>query len=877
MRTIINKKTAITAMVLLIALVAALTVWPFRLWTHIEEYSAGGELVEYSEPIYFEDSIRQKFVSQYERLSSFDIYVAEVERGRYISVSVLDENGAELLNTFVDTEGCELPGWVNVPCEFNTEVGKEYYICLMHCRSKYTVGLEDLTGEAGYAGNLYFNWTEIPGRHVHARYNYRIPMQKSFSLIALMIIAVLTIAIVTAVEMYYAKNPEKNTLSTVEKAVRTVANPIAAIVYGALIVMVFPLKLFDSRVVDIVFYELGLIIAAAMTFYAINHRIVRQRFGISFWQDVPGKKKLAYVLQMLMIALSIWYASEYMNGLYDIYHTLSERRMVICLLLLIVLTFTFKDVFNLPNLVWAIGSVCWGVYYYKNNLMDLSEKEADLNNTALKYLVIIWILAGFVVINLVRSVIIGIIHNVRNRVATFRTRYSVSVFGLILILTLAAIILFRNTRVWGVWLALLFGALYIRFYFWNDKKDWYKILSGGIMLNFAISLGFSLLHRYFPGYESGRFAFIFHTVTVTAEYLTFIGAVAAVMVAIKVAAFPRKLSKVDLFKSAWKEMILFGWIMSYAVFTVSRTAFVAITVCVLAIVIVVTLIHKKQFIRIICIMLCSVIICFPAAFTMQRLIPTIVADPVYYVIDDADAGIRGGADWDHTNFMCVERFVNLCGVKLLGFDIGDYTYPVDKYNYDKNGVPVLDDYGFPIENLDGESTSDQGAANIPVPMDDYLVANGFTRAEYFMLLDTLNGYTDENNRIDVISNGRITIFRSYLKELNMTGHEQMGALLPNGETALHAHNTYIQVAYDNGIITGLLFTIMLIGALIGGISLYKNNTEKNPLSLVAFAIAIGFAVAGMTEWVFHFCNPMTIALMLSFAGMIFKEKKYEQE
>ena len=198
-------------------------------------------------------------------------------------------------------------------------------------------------------------------------------------------------------------------------------------------------------------------------------------------------------------------------------------------------------------------------------------------------------------------------------------------FGITLLALFVSMIIFRNTRTWGIILIAVFTALYLRLLVWKGFRDWYKILSGGLMLNFAMSLLFSLLHRYFSAYVSGRFAFIFHTVTVTAEYLTFMGAAATVMLVIKIVAFPKNCKVVELFKSAWKEIILFGWIMSYAIFTVSRTAYAAIIVSILAVVLVTVIRHKGQFIRLVCAMIVSVLICFPAAFTLQRLIPTIVA------------------------------------------------------------------------------------------------------------------------------------------------------------------------------------------------------------------------------------------------------------
>jgi hypothetical protein len=875
MRQIISKKKAISITTILIALVAILSIFPLRIWTTVQEYSAGGEYVENSGVVNFEYTLKQKFVTQYERLSSVDVYVSEVINGRYIGVSVYDENGSELLQTFIDTADKTVPGFVNVPLELNTEVGKEYYFGLNGCRSKYIVGFEDLPDEVGYVGSLYYNWEEIPAKHLYARYNYRIPMAKSFSLIMILAIAVAAIVVLLITELLFKKFPDKNTLSTGESALRVVANPIAAVCFGALMIMVFPLRVFDSRVADIIFYELGLIIAAAITFYGINHKVVSHRFGISFWEGINSKNRVIYVLQMLMIALAIWHASDYMNGLYDIFHILSERRMLICLLLLIILTFSFKDVFNVFNILWLVASVAGGFNYYRANAFSPEEKEFDLKNMALKYLIIIVVLAGLVVINIIRSAVSCVAHNIRSKKKAFGTSHRITFFGCVLILLFAMMIIFRNTRTWGIVLALIFGGLYFRLYYWKGKKDWYRILAGGLMLNFVISLGYSLLYRYFPGYVSGRFGFIFHTVTVTAEYLTFMGAAATVMLAIKVVAFPKRMHFVELFRTAWKEIILFGWIMAYAIFTVSRTAYVAICAVVLAVLLVVISQYRRQFIRIVAVMLASVIVCFPAAFTLQRIIPTIVAQPVYYVIDDAAPGIRGGAFWNHPNFMCVERFANLFGTKILGIDAEDYFYPVDVYNYDDNGQPLLDNYGYPVENSVEEYYQQQGAADIAVPSSDYLVANGFTRAEYFMLLDTLNGYVDENSRLDVVSNGRITIFKSYLKELNMTGHDAMGAELPNGEIALHAHNTYIQIAYDNGIISGAVFALLILVAAISGINMYRRNKNNDPLTLISFAITIGFVVAGMTEWVFHLCNPMTVALMLSFAGMIFKEKTNE--
>lgn len=872
MRKVISKCTAIRAVMIIFALIGILTIFPARLYTSLWQAPAGGEVTSDTKLVHYEyQTTMQEFVTQYERLSSIDVYISEMSQGRYIGALLLDERGVPALRVFVDTEGMTIPGYVNIPMELNVEVGKSYALKMQAVRSRYLLGLEDVTGDDPYLGDLTENYEKVEGRHLAARYNYRLPMSKQKSLLWILGIAIAAGLAYVGTGLFYKKNPDRNTILTVGQVIKYVANPVAGVVFLTLMVMVFPLKLFDKRAVDIIFYEIGLAITAAFVFYAINHKAVKHEKGISFWQSLRNEDRLQYVLIMFSLAMAIWYACDYMNGLYDIFHTISERHMTMWLLIALVLTFKVSEVLNVYNLVWGAGAAIYGSYYYNVHKLADTEKEADLNNLVLKLTIIIVVLVGFLALNFIRALVLAI----KKKKVSVRP----SVLGIILAIFLASIIVFRNTRLWGISLAVTFICFYIRLAIWDKKKDYYKILAGGLMMNFGISTVFCLLHRYFAGYMLGRFGFLFHTVTVTAEYLTIMGAVAIVMLIVKIVSLPKGSNVKDLVVSAWKEMVLFGFIMSYAIFTVSRTAYFAIVVSSILVILVVISYYKNQFLRVIGILALSLILCFPAAFTLQRLIPTIVADPVFYEIDDTDEFVRGGADWDNTNFMCVERFVNLFEEKVLGMEVGYYQYPIDVYNYDiKSGLPLYDDYGRPYDdspdNPDSENYEGYGL-NTDQDASMLLASAAFTRAEYYMLLDEYVSYLDESNRLDVISNGRITIFKSYIQELNMWGHEEMGAPLPNGETALHAHNSYIQVAYDHGVIVGALFVLMLITAFVSSLIYYGRNREKEKLSLITTGIIIGFAVAGISEWVFHYCNPMTVAFMMAIAPLTFKAQGNE--
>ncbi len=894
MRKVINKATAIRAVVLIFALIGILCIYPIRIFTSTLQTSGGGTIVGESERInYDHNNLMQEFVAQYDRLSSIDVYVTNVENGRYISSLLYDENGGIILMSYVDTNEFTIPGYVTIPMEVNVEVGKNYALKLRDCRSKYFVGYEDVPETPGYVGNLTVDYVNIEGRHLAANYNYRIPLSRKYSMGIIAVIAILAILVCFFTGQYYKKYPEKNSVLTVGKTLMYTLNPVAAIVIGMLMIMVFPLKLFDSRPVDIVFYELGLIITAVIVFYGINHKVVVHKEGVSFWQSLKNEDRVQYVLIMFSIAMAIWYACVYMNDLYDIYHTISERHMAFWLLIAMILTFTVKEVLTPYNLIWLLGSGIYGIYYYNANKLAETEKEYDLHNIILKYGIYIVILSGFLVLNFIRILVMKIRERRYGADDSTKTIVRPSLLGGVILVYFASLVVFRNTRVWGIYLALTFLCFFLRLAAWDKKKDYYKILSGGLMINFGISLIYCYLHRYFAGYVSGRFGFLFHTVTVTAEYFTFMGAVAAVMLVIKIVSLPRGTSLKGIVGIAWKEMTLFGFIMSYAIFTVSRTAYVAIFMSLLLVICVVISYNKKQFLRIVGVSALSFVLCFPAAFTLQRILPTIAADPVIYPIDDTDEFIRGGADWDNTNFMCVERFVNLFESKILGMDVGTYEYPIDKYNYELDGYgePLYDLYGRPYEDSpdnpnsqyyedneengenEGEETGIDTGRIEAEPGSDLLASTVFTHAEYIMLMDEIAGYVDTSNIIDVISNGRITIFKSYLQQLNMWGHEEMGAMLPNGETAVHAHNTYLQVAYDHGIVVGILFIITLITALASSIKHYIINRQKDVLCLVSCAVIIGFMVAGLTEWVFTYANPMTVALMLSVAPLTYKVKE----
>ena len=69
---------------------------------------------------------------------------------------------------------------------------------------------------------------------------------------------------------------------------------------------------------------------------------------------------------------------------------------------------------------------------------------------------------------------------------------------------------------------------------------------------------------------------------------------------------------------------------------------------------------------------------------------------------------------------------------------------------------------------------------------------------------------------------------------------------------------------------GILFILFILCGIVLGARYYKQNEKKEPLSLLAFSIVIGFAVAGLTESVFELSYPMTAALLPAIMPLMFK-------
>jgi hypothetical protein len=955
MNRILYKDNAIKIVVLILALISIISVFPLRIWQRIITEGSGAPIA--SETSFINDShdVVQKFITQYDRLDSLDLYITKLERGRYLQVTLYHEDMTVAFTRYYDLGDQDIPGYVRIPVNLDVEVGETMTLIVYGVKSTFYAGVEDASQatSAYVLDYAYHDTTDATGK-LAVNYNYEQPIGKKDSAVIILVIVVIAAVIIGAVSLFYKKKERDAVgLVTVRRIIQFTMNPIIVLLTLAGIVLVGPMQMFSHLTEDIVFYEMGVILSGLSLLYAVNHTPAPKEDN-----SIVNPRNLC---MMAVIAVAIWYCCEYMNALYTIYQTLAERKEVICLLILIILTFEWEEVFRLYNLVYGVAAIIGGVIYRNSHLIPDTEKEYDLNNAAMTYAVIIAILAGFIILNLLSLAIKKIDKLMHKNHLDRSGKLSLNIFGIMIIAFMVLAIIFRNTRWWGVVLGLITGGIYIR-YAVNPKirKNYLQVVSCGLMLNFVVSMIYCLLFRFFAAFNMGRFPFVFHTVTITAEYLTFMECTAMIMLIGKMYRARNEKGIKNVFRYIWKEFMLFGAVSAYLIFTVSRTGYLACGVTLILIFFVTlsdTKEHRLAFaLKKIGVMILSVIICFPAVFTLQRIVPSMVERPALYDIEESNnVQLNGGTNWDTTFLMTTRRFVLLFGEKILGANLGDYDNPDDRYNYyEDTGLPIYGENGVELSEHDSEVRRTDAYGLImegSLEMyDDYfeLYTTAFEEegmyekaaerlAEKYKDLELDEGDTilkpmlsddnsetedtdvneetesteetepvadetsdgayikvtvenevmlsegdeadtenleekSETSSADGLFNGRISIWKSYLSEMNLTGHDEMGATLPSGEVAVHAHNTYLQVMYDHGIPTGVIFTLLIVGILLAGGVYYNSKKDEQTGSLLPFAVAAGFAVAGLSEWVFQLSNPLTVALILSTVPLMFKFK-----
>ena len=827
MKKIVYRSKAIQGIILMVGICLLLSLWPFRFFNEIVTSSVPIKTATMSSVVDNEKMLMQCFVAQYDHMDSIRVYLSEDSVGEEFYLRLLDEKWQMVCDekTTIDREN--LPGYQDVMVDVEMEVGTMYYCILQGCDSEIFVAIEGMTdADNPYSGIMYYDNSEVPGMGLAADYNYIMPLRKEKVFLFGGLIAVLTAVLVFAAGKLFKK---KDKLITVEQTFKAVMNPLVAA--GVLVCLVTILMgLWSKHLLDSIFFAVSVLLLAGILFYAINHNRDGQEPLVTLEYV---KTHIGDLFQSFCIAGAVSGCCEYMAGIYNIDHFVAERKEMFWFALAIIAMFKWKEIFNLYNLIYlAVAGICGYQYYQTNLIADMHEKEV----LGLKYTVWIAVLLGLIVLR-------SVIALCKKKIAKVNWGY----LGL-LVVFFAMTIIYRNERWWTVAMAVSFGLFYLTYGMWEHKERLLVNICRGIVLQFILTTWYALLHRPYLTFRTARYPHIFHTVTITATYLTMVECVALVLLLAKMA-------KSKKLKDYWKELLFFGVVSSYIVFTMARTAFFAIAVVVVFTIVIMTVGKGMEKIRNMGktagIMLLALLICFPVTFTVQRTVPALYSDPYMYEIEHFPDDALRGRKLNSVEFMRVGRFIEVFAEKILSLPEGTFDIygEIAAYNREHGIETSKAEQVFPGLLFENKKPH----------VKEKLVAS----ADYVPEM--------EAEEKDDYTNGRLDIFRSYIEQLNMTGHEEMGALLQDGTLATHAHNIYLQVAFDHGIPTGIIFILVGIASFVKACLYYRKKKEEAAYAALPAVIIVAVAVAGCVEWIFHVSNPCGMALMLVITPFLFRE------
>ena len=879
MRKIIYKSTAIKFIVFLIATLLLLSFWLFDAWKEPVDIGVQKVTETYTPAITKDKNIVQSFIPQYDHLQKLTIHVSPKSTGKGLYVRLLDGSQRVIAEEYIEYNDRALDTYT-VTLDVDTEVGGTCFLIFQGHRGETYLSYEQISAEdMPGAGIMYYDNEQVFGAAVAAKYTYAIPLRLRYKGLYSLAIVLLAIGVCFFVKKFY--EDDENPLYSVEKVFKVCMNPLVSLMVLASLITII-MGLWSKHLLDNTFFVISILLFAGVVFYGINHKREGQdsAFSVNYIRE-----HFSELVQSVMIAFALGATCEYMNDFYDIQHSISERKEMLFFSLAVIAMFKAEEIFNLINLVYIVLAGISGIIYGNLTVRNIKqgietglyrEEELSLHTDIIWLTVSIAVLLGFILIRTIRGFC-------QKKLAKFDLFYAIVTF-----IFLASLIIFRNTRWWTVTLAIAFTIFYLNYGMWDKKKTLLLNICRGILLHFGWSLIYCLMYRPYTSYTTARYPFIFHTVTVTAYYLTLVEGAAAVVLF-------SKLQKSRKLRDTWKEWVLFGVVSSYMIFTLSRTGIASVAVMFLFALIILSgekgIEKGKNILKNMGCMVLAVLVCLPICFTFQRTIPCLVSKPFAYDIEKFTDDASRGRKLSSPDFIRVGRFAELFMDKVLSIEEGTFDIYGEYAQYRKeheayiNGIVGVyeDDEEYEEKMQDAVTDEEREAA----AQEIYLENKEEVDADFWVRYDeiqekekqelerlTLNIVEEEAPApVSDYTNGRKDIYRCYLQQLNFTGHDTMGALLDNGEIATHAHDVYLQVAYDHGIFVGILFILFGILSFVKSIAFYMKNKGSVTCASLPLMVIVAVAVAGIVEWLFHLSNPCGLILMMVICPFIFSENK----
>lgn len=539
---------------------------------------------------------------------------------------------------------------------------------------------------------------------------------------------------------------------------------------------------------------------------------------------VPAERRFSFIwrnyIQTVSFGFLFYALCQYVNAQREYHHTVNTRWMLIFLAIAFLMMLSEKQFLNLLSAVWLIaGAVCSAVYCGSVTGGENALTIARLTCGA----VVVW---GLLLLNILLQ--LRIKRNtwaaVRETVLTHRPQAVYAALWVVFILLMWS---WRYEKVWVFTAVLPFLAMAFFRFTPAAKSRFLKNFTNGILLSFGLVVLFCLHHR--PYHYWMRYGGMFHTVACTGMYL-------AVVLGAAVGKFYGRLrDKEYMLRRCFYELSLSACVIGFIILTMARTAFVTLALTVIMVAALAAVTYRKtpaRVVRELGMLAGAAVVCFPVIFTAVRMVPAAADDPIRYDIEFQDDSlmIQRGDPIDSEQYMTIERFFSVF--------FGRFAHESDD-----------------AEALNRTEKTVEGEGLLAY------TGNDFAGMEVYRAAEDEGDTVSEGAGRD-ISNGRFEIFKTYFKALGLKGHPGMGPPDARGEDLAHAHNSYLQVAYNFGMIAGVVFLSICALALWSSARLVVTQGRQYSIYMVPYALVVVFGTVSLTEWAFHPCIPAGFCFLI---------------
>lgn len=815
-------KQLIVALLAVSALLACLLIWPVGAMKDTAVSSSGAETSRNTGNITPEVSVLQTFVPQYSYIRNIGILVdrnnGENSDGNFL-LEIYDMAWSQQrqVNFVMSDVGDKSQGYFEIPVNLKVIPGNTYIIRL------YAFGTEEKPisilyrskSGAGPVENQIFSYdgNEMEDASLACTYVYGTPLNKR-QILTMDLFFVMLFFCLSAFVTWLAERKELlNRKLDIASTIRVMVTAISLWIWVISFYYVFIRKLFGGDGWDFGIYAVAFILSLMVELY-----VIWKAQNILDIRQCQRRIVLKTSIQVIAFAVYFSFYAPYFNSGSNYGHYYNSCYMFIAFAVIVLSFNTKKQLICWKNFIFSIlyWIVCGASFLGK--VHEISPEQRSLHEVAY---VGGW-LWGIVILITLQN----LWHKKINRVVVSYALLVAAFFALTWI--------FRYQKYWPIVMTVFFGLMYLQKMKHEQMIELMRNFCRGAVLSFWYTWLYCLMHRPYHYNNFSRYNLNFSSVAIAGLYLIFVFTSLVILVV-------EQYKKDHRLQSMWFYYISMGAVLSYVFMSVSRTAMLSIMCLTIGLILFCMILNKKKNFRNVLgflgAMMLSGLVLFPTVYTLTRCVPAIVNDPVTLPYEDFKDAIYKNERKDSPKYMTFHHFLELSTGRVMTL-IDGY---VDRDRVLDESSRLTYEIGEECYSSAEFSTGEIQALN--------------TGKTILYDSDSANESNSE------ISNGRFAIFKLYLSRLNWEGHDSM--VITVGDTVYaHAHNSFIQIAYDHGIACGIVFILLGIVTLIRSILYAKEYYDSDgPVVLVPVMALIAFSIAGMTEWVFQPVIPLAFGVL----------------